>query len=303
MHHLPSRLAAAVLVPALVLSAALIVAANPAHAIDPAQDYKQNCSSCHTIGGGTLTGPDLKFVSKRRDRKWLVRFIVDPATVLDSGDTYANNLLAEYRNVRMPNIAGMSNARAEALLDLIATESQLEKSRFAGVTIPTRPFTKADIDLGRDYFMGHKRLKNGGASCFSCHHVGGVGGFGGGRLGLDLTKVYERLGPRKNLATWLSAPPTATMLPTFKAHPMEMDEEIMPLVAFFEHTAKTQQEEPMTSMWLFLLIAAVGTGALLALAGRLWSFRFKAVRKPLTKASSWSNKTRTSLGAGEGTVR
>ena len=282
--------------------AVFVLGAGAAWAIDPAQDFKQNCSSCHTIGGGALTGPDLKFVEKRKDRKWLVRFIVDPGAVLDSGDTYANNLLLESRNVRMPNIAGMSNDRAEALLDLIQTESQLPESRFKGVTIPMRPFTKADIDLGRQYFLGKKSLANGGASCFSCHHVGGLGGFGGGRLGLDLTKIYQKYGDRKKLGAWLTAPATETMLPTFREHPLKMDE-ILPLVAFFEHTAKTQQEEPMTSMWIFLLIAAVGAGALLALAGHLWSFRFKAVRKPLTKNSSWAEKTRTSLGAGEGTMQ
>ena len=299
MSQLPFRLA----VGALALGALIAISAAPAYAIDPVQDYKQNCSSCHTIGGGTLTGPDLKFVEKRKDRKWLVKFIVDPGAVLDSGDTYANNLLLEARNVRMPNIAGMSNKRAEALLDLIATESQLPESRFKGVQISSRPFTKADIDLGRDLFLGKKSLVNGGASCFSCHHVGGLGGFGGGRLGLDLTKVYERYGDRTKLGAWLSAPATETMLPTFKNHPLKVEEEILPLVAFFEHVAKTEQEEPMTSMWLFVLIAAVGAGALLALAGKLWSFRFRAVRKPLTKEASWANKARTSLGAGEGTLR
>ena len=259
-------------------------AARHAWAADPATDFKQNCSSCHTIGGGALTGPDLKDVEKRKDRAWLIRFIVDPAAVLDSGDTYANNLLLESRNVRMPNLPGMSEKRAALLLDLIATESQLPKSKFAGIQVPMRPFTKEDIELGRQYFTGEASFDKGGASCMSCHHVGGLGGFGGGRLGPDLTKVYERYGDRKKLAAWLSAPATETMAPTFRDHPMDM-EEILPLVAFFEHTAKTQQEEPMTSMFLFLLLAAIGAGVLLAIAGRLWSFRFRAVRKPLTEGS------------------
>lgn len=286
---------------ALALVIAWTFACSSAWAIDPATDFKQNCSSCHTIGGGALTGPDLKFVEKRKDRAWLVRFIVDPAAVLDSGDTYANNLLLEARNVRMPNVAGMSNKRAELLLDLIATESQLEKSKFAGIQIPTRPLTKADIEAGRQYFVGEKRLAQGGASCFSCHHVGGLGGFGGGRLGPDLTKVYERYGDRKKLAAWLSAPATETMAPTFREHPMEMDE-ILPLVAYFEHVAKTEQEEPASSMFLFLLLAAVGTGVLLTVAGKLWSFRFRAVRKPLTQRASWSAKSRASANA-EGSQR
>jgi mono/diheme cytochrome c family protein len=36
--------------------------------------YKQNCSSCHTIGGGRLTGPDLKNVHQRKDDDWIKGF-------------------------------------------------------------------------------------------------------------------------------------------------------------------------------------------------------------------------------------
>ena len=274
--------------------------ASDAYAVDPATDFKQACASCHTIGGGPRTGPDLKDVSKRKDRDWLVKFIVDPAAVLDSGDAYAATLLAEARGARMPNISGMSKQRAELLLDLIQTESQLEKSQFVGVQIPVRPFTKEDVDLGRQYFTGEKRLVNGGAACISCHHVGGLGGFGGGRLGPDLTKVSERLGDRKAFAPWLSAPATETMLPTFRDHPMEMETEILPLVAFFEHTAKTYEEEPGASTFLLLLLAVIGTGALLALAGRLWNFRFRAVRKPLIEKSALKSPTGIDVDRGEG---
>ncbi len=31
-------------------------------------DFATNCSSCHTIGGGALLGPDLKGVSERQSR-------------------------------------------------------------------------------------------------------------------------------------------------------------------------------------------------------------------------------------------
>jgi cytochrome c2 len=30
--------------------------------------FRQNCTSCHTIGGGRLTGPDLKNVTRQKDR-------------------------------------------------------------------------------------------------------------------------------------------------------------------------------------------------------------------------------------------
>ncbi|MCP5068874.1 MAG: cytochrome c [bacterium] len=266
----------------------LAVLAPPVWAEDPVSDFKQKCSSCHTIGGGKLTGPDLKDVGKRKDREWLLRFVVDPGAVIDSGDSYALDLVSKFNNVRMPNISGMSTKRAELLLDLIDAESKLEKSQFAGVKISNRPFTQADIDLGRAYFEGTSRLHAGGAACISCHNIGGTRGFGGGRLGPDLTKVYERYGDRTKLGAWLSAPATATMLPTFREHPLDVDSEILPLVAYFEYTAKNEQETPTGGpMSLFLLLAFFGTAVFLALAGRIWNFRFHAVRAPLVQRARW----------------
>lgn len=268
---------------------AALAAAPRALAEDPATDFKQNCSSCHTIGGGRLTGPDLKDVSKRKDRAWLLGFIVDPGGVIDSGDAYALELLEAARNVRMPNIAGMSKKRAELLLDLIDAESKLEKSRFAGVSIPMRPFTHEDIELGRALFEGTRRLVNGGAACISCHDMGGLGAFGGGRLGPDLTKVYERYEDRKKLGAWLSAPATETMLPTFRAHPMEV-EEILPLVAFFEHAAKNEQEGAGNALLVFILLGVGGAGGVLVVFNRLWAWRFRGVRKPLVQRASWAGR-------------
>ena len=83
------------------------------HSLGKAQEsaafFRQNCTSCHTIGGGRLTGPDLKDVALRKDRGWLVRYLIDPKGMIDSGDPYAVNLLKENRGVVMPTIAGMTN--------------------------------------------------------------------------------------------------------------------------------------------------------------------------------------------------
>ena len=49
----------------LALSLALPLAP-AALAQEAAVDFKTNCMSCHTIGGGRLVGPDLKDVSQRR---------------------------------------------------------------------------------------------------------------------------------------------------------------------------------------------------------------------------------------------
>ncbi|MCP3995998.1 MAG: cytochrome c, partial [bacterium] len=87
-----------------------------AQAQDRVDDFKQNCTSCHTIGGGRLVGPDLRNVTERKDRAWLARFIVDPQGVIDSGDAYALKILDEARGVKMTAVPGMTIDRAMNLL-------------------------------------------------------------------------------------------------------------------------------------------------------------------------------------------
>ena len=120
----------------------------------------------------------------------------------------ANQLLQEYRGVLMPTVSGMTPARAEALVRLIEEESKLPKSQFLAVggEIPDRPFTQAEIQRGRDLFMGIVPLAKRGAACISCHTTQGVGAMGGGRLGPDLTGAFARLEGRKGLAGWISSP-------------------------------------------------------------------------------------------------
>src|SRR5262245_28648349 len=108
-------------------------AAATCSAQEAADFFRQNCISCHTVGGGRLSGPDLKNVIERKDREWLVEFLQSPQAMLDKGDPYALKLQQEARGVVMPNIAGMSKDRARALLDLLDAESKLPKSQFAGM--------------------------------------------------------------------------------------------------------------------------------------------------------------------------
>jgi mono/diheme cytochrome c family protein len=258
---------------------------SPASAQEAAQFFRQNCSSCHTIGGGALTGPDLKYLEKRKDREWLVNFLLDPPTVLQSGDAYAASLLEASRGVVMPKINGMTPERAEALLDLIAAESQLPKSQFGGSAFSGKPFTAADVEHGRSLFLGTTRLSAGAASCISCHGAAELGALGGGRLGPDLTRVYERLQGRKNLSAWLQAPATPAMQTVFQSQPMS-PEEIHALTAFFEHTAKEGREADMRGPLAFLLFGVGGAVAALVAMDAAWRGRLKSVRRALVRDQS-----------------
>jgi mono/diheme cytochrome c family protein len=264
-----------------------LASAAPARADGDADDFRANCASCHTIGGGRITGPDLKGVTTRRPKEWLVGFIRDPKGVIDSGDPYAARLLADARGVLMPNIAGMTAKRAEGLLALIEAESKLEKSVFATSGVSDRAFTPEDIARGREIFLGSRRLAAGGVACISCHVAGEMPWLGGGRLGPDLTDAYARLEGRKALGAWLVAPPTATMKPLFAPHPLDAEQEILPLLAFLEDVARRPPPASAAPRRLaFVLVAAGAAGVFLVLLDRAWRRRFRGVRRRLVESAS-----------------
>ena len=265
-----------------VLPAALLLVAawTPSSAQDAPAFFKQNCMSCHTVGGGRLAGPDLKDVTARRDKAWLTQWIQNPKSVIDSGDPYAQKLLQDSRGVMMPTVSGVTPQIASALVDLLATESKLPRSQFAGIQISDRPFVPQDAALGMALFTGEKRLANGGPPCISCHTMKRMSGLHGGRLGPDLTLVYERLQGRKGLGAWLAAPGSPTMSPVFRASAMNADE-IFALTALFESQTKNRGVDDQTPLLNFFLIGLSGAVVGLVTFDRVWKKRLTGVRRQI----------------------
>lgn len=274
---------------ALAAVSVILIGSGLASAQVPEAYYRQNCMSCHTIGGGRLTGPDLKDVSDRQNRAWLVDWMLDPEGVLGSGDPYAAKLQKEARGAVMTRSPGITRELAIALLDLIDAESLLDKSTFAGVQVSDRALLPEDVAEGRALFMGSTPLKNGGPACIGCHHVNSAGSLGGGKLGLNLTRAYARLEGRKGLAAWLVAPPSLTMSPLFSDHPID-EEEILPLIAFMKQETEQDLPESSSATINFVLSGIFGAGVLLVIFDRLWGKRFKAVRRPLYDATYSKSK-------------
>lgn len=244
--------------------------------------FRTSCRSCHTIGGGRLVGPDLRNVSERQSRQWLVDFIVDPTAVLNSGDPYALQLKQEAGGAVMAPIAGMTAEKARALLDLIEAESKLPKSQFAGLSIGDEPLTPDQVAMGRNIFLGVRRLEKSGPACLSCHSVTGAAFLGGGKLAPDLTRVYERMKGRKALASWLQAPATPTMASLFNGRGLS-DEEVISMVAYLEAMAKNDSPpEPRTNFG-FILLGIAGAAVGLVGADAVWSRRLRSVRKAMTR--------------------
>jgi len=252
--------------------------------------FRQNCISCHTIGGGRLTGPDLKDVSKRQEREWLTKYLMNPRAMIDSGDPYAKKIFEEARNVPMPTPPGITPDRAKKLLDLIEAESQLEESQFKGMKISTAPFTDADRAHGKEIFLGPRRLEAGGTACVSCHSMHDTPALGGGRLGPDLTNIYERLEGRAPLSAWLMAPGTETMQPIFKNHPLTADE-INALVAYFESATAERPADASAGRVTFLLSGLVCAVLGVFFLDAVWKRRFHSVRRSLVEANTSRGKS------------
>jgi mono/diheme cytochrome c family protein len=266
----------------MLLAGALLLPPATAGAQEAATVFRQNCMSCHTIGGGKLVGPDLKNVTQRKDRAWLASFVTDPRPFL-AGDPYALKLKQEAGGAVMPPIAGMTQAKAQALLTLIEAESKLKTSQFQGLQITDEPFTPADVARGKRIFTGELALAKGGTSCAACHTVKGLGGLAGGRLGPDLTQALERLQGRKGLAAWLQAPATPTMRPAFANRPLT-NEELLALVAFLEAEAKLRVGPDTGAAQLTFFLLGIGGAALcFVTADAVWRRRFRSVRRALVR--------------------
>ena len=70
---------------------------------EAAATFSKRCTACHTYGKGIKVGPDLKGVTERRKRDWLLKFIHASSRVIKSGDATAVSLFAQFKQQRMPD--------------------------------------------------------------------------------------------------------------------------------------------------------------------------------------------------------
>ncbi len=233
--------------------------------------FQAKCSSCHTVGGGRLVGPDLKGVTDAREREWLVKFITAPDKLLSGGDPVANKLLKEYGGVPMPNL-GLNSSQVDALIAFLSESAPGKATTSAAA--PTKP--KGDPRRGAKLFTGLISFQRGGAPCIACHTVSGVAPLGGGSLGPDLTGIYGRLGAA-GLPPVLATLPFPTMLPIYGTRSLTSQEQ-GDLAALFREASGRQ---PVDSSSRITVLAVAGFLLLLTLAGVVWRKRLTSVRRAL----------------------
>ena len=260
-----------------VMTIALAAAAaptTPAAAQDLARYYEDNCAACHTIGGGAQGGPDLKGVTARRDRDWLIRFLLNPQAL--ESDPAVVEMIRAADGMTMPAIDGMTRERAERLIEFMAERSAATVPSATPASEP--PLTPTDVAQGRAFFIGASKLSGNGPACVACHTTADLDAPGGGRLGPDLTAVHGRLGGNRGLAAWLGATPTPMMRAVYRNAGLTPPE-TRALTAYFEAVAAGVPAQPASRP--VVPVAIICALAVLAVVGITGRSRFRAVRRPL----------------------
>jgi putative heme-binding domain-containing protein len=99
--------------------------------------FQSNCAGCHTIGKGTLVGPDLSGVTLRREENWLIRQIKDPDGLIAEKDPTALKLLKDFN---MPMVAlGLSDTEIAAIISYLKNiDKNTDQEKTSTTDLPSR---------------------------------------------------------------------------------------------------------------------------------------------------------------------
>ncbi len=242
----------------------------------PSTYFEQNCSSCHTIGGGPSVGPDLKNATQRAPRHWLVDFIRNPDAKLAAKDPYATKIVAEAEGSVMQGFPEITEDFGEALLEYIDQQSGAPGAAAA-------PTVAGDAARGRELFLGQRRLTHGGAACIACHQASGLP-ITGGRLGPDLSAAHLKLGGDRGLSFWLRNPPSRMMSTIFQSAPLTA-EEASHLTAFLRTSTESSSQLGQAPVRWVQTIGFAGSLLAFVVAGVIWRGRIaiRSVRRQVTR--------------------
>lgn len=238
--------------------------------------FKQNCGVCHRVGGGKMVGPDLMGVTQKRSEEWLLKWTKGSTALINSGDPDAKAIFSEFGGMIMPDQAHLSDADVKAIYAFISsksgapanasTDTAKKETVVADISGSAGP---AEIQKGKNLFVGSMRMAGGGPSCISCHNVNYNGVIPGGLLAKDLTNTYSRLGGDAGLLGILGAPPFPAMTQAYKDKPLQPDE-VAAIIAFLNKVDKDTANRPASVTNPLLYGGAAGLVFLLLLILFTW---------------------------------
>lgn len=85
--------------------------------------FDDNCTSCHSMGGGKIVGPDLQGVTERRKEDWIKKFVVNSQAMIAAGDAEAKAVFDENGQIPMPEHGHLKEADLNALIDYFKSTS------------------------------------------------------------------------------------------------------------------------------------------------------------------------------------
>ena len=194
--------------------------------------FKSVCAACHTVGNGKLIGPDLSGVNDRRDQEWLIRFIRSSQKMVSEGDSLAVALFNEYNNIPMPDnnlsddeILSILNYIGETGTGATRVTTSAEAAADTAAQVAAINYSDDLLREGKALFYGYESFSNGASSCMACHFIQDESIIGGGKLSLDLTGAYSKLG-QAGIQAILTNPPFPAMNTALRGKNMTEDEKV-----------------------------------------------------------------------------
>ncbi len=135
--------------------------------------------------------------------------------------------------------------------------------------------------IGRDLFTGSTRLENGGSACIACHSVTGIGALGGGVMGPDLTRSYNKFS-EFGIISVLTRFPFPVMYPLYEDNSLTQ-QETAHLTTFLQQAVALR---PVQALGQLAALAVGGAVFLLGLMHLIWRRRLRGVRRPLVELSA-----------------
>ena len=103
--------------------------------------FNSNCAACHKLDK-KMTGPALRGVENRLyndeglDKEWMYSWIRNSASLIKSGDEYANKIYAEYNGTAMTAYPQLSDSDIDNILAYTAQDKPVPLAKTDDVSIP-----------------------------------------------------------------------------------------------------------------------------------------------------------------------
>ena len=118
--------------------------------------FNANCAACHKLDK-KMTGPALRHVENRLlneeglDKQWLYAWIRNSASVIKSGDTYANKIYEEYNRSAMTAYPQLSDLDID---NILAYTNQEKIVPVAATTVASTGAPSNDLGLSNEIILG-----------------------------------------------------------------------------------------------------------------------------------------------------